>query len=86
MVEAATALFLEHGYVDTSVDDIAARASVSKRTLHNNLGDEERLFTEIVLGATSTAEEFADGLVSSLRDADDVPAALHDLARRPYGG
>ena len=82
IVEAATVLFLERGYVDTSVDDIAARASVSKRTVYNNFVDKERLFTEIVLGVTATAERFADELVAPLRQADDVPAALRDLARQ----
>jgi TetR/AcrR family transcriptional repressor of mexJK operon len=82
IVEAATLLFLERGYVDTSVDDIAARAAVSKRTVYNNFVDKERLFTEIVLGVTSTAERFADELVAPLRQADDVAAALHDLARQ----
>ena len=81
IVEAATLLFLERGYVDTSVDDIAARAAVSKRTVYNNFADKERLFTEIVLGVTTTAEQFADELIAPLRQADDVPAALHDLAR-----
>jgi TetR/AcrR family transcriptional repressor of mexJK operon len=82
IVEAATALFLERGYVDTSVDDVAARAAVSKRTLYNNFADKERLFTEIVLGITATAEEFAARVVGPLRTAEDVPAALHELARR----
>jgi TetR/AcrR family transcriptional repressor of mexJK operon len=82
IVEAATALFLERGYLVTSVDDIAARASVSKRTVYNNFADKEHLFTEIVLGVTAVAEQFAEALVASLGEADDVPAALRDLARR----
>jgi TetR/AcrR family transcriptional repressor of mexJK operon len=82
IVEAATRLFLERGYVDTSVDDIAARAAVSKRTVYNNFGDKERLFSAIVLGITATAEQFAGDLGASLADVEDVPGALHDLARR----
>jgi TetR/AcrR family transcriptional repressor of mexJK operon len=82
VVEAATALFLERGYVATSVDDIAARASVSKRTLYNNFADKEALFTEIVLGVTAAAEEFAGEMTATLADVDDVRTALHELARR----
>ncbi|MFW3171664.1 TetR/AcrR family transcriptional regulator [Geodermatophilus sp. CPCC 206100] len=82
VLEAATALFLERGYVDTSTDDVAARAGVSKKTLYNTVGDKERLFTEVVLGVTAIAERFADDLVAALGDADDVAAALHALARR----
>jgi TetR/AcrR family transcriptional regulator, mexJK operon transcriptional repressor len=82
VVEAATTLFLRHGYQGTSTDDIARLAGVSKRTLYNNFGDKERLFTEIILGITVTAEQLADQIASELRHAEDVPAALHDVARR----
>jgi TetR/AcrR family transcriptional repressor of mexJK operon len=82
VVEAATTLFLRHGYQGTSVDDIAALAKVSKRSVYNNFADKEKLFTEIVLGFSATAEEFADRLVAGLPNAPDVSAALRDLARR----
>lgn len=82
VVEAATALFLDRGYQGTSTDDIATAAGVSKRTLYNNFGDKETLFTEIVLGITDAAARFADELVPRLHEARDVPGTLHDLARR----
>jgi len=82
VVEAETALFLERGYVDTSIDDIAARASVSKKTIYNNFADKDRLFTEIVLGVTATAEQFAVGLTASLADGGDVVDMLNHLARQ----
>ncbi|WP_019928941.1 TetR/AcrR family transcriptional regulator [Nocardia sp. BMG111209] len=79
---AATRLFLAKGYQGTSVDDIAAAARVSKRSVYNNFGDKQRLFTEIVLGATPTAADFTERLVAGLTEAADVPAALRELARR----
>jgi TetR/AcrR family transcriptional repressor of mexJK operon len=82
IVEAATTLFLQHGYQGTSTDDIAGLAAVSKRTVYSNFGDKERLFTEIILGITVTAEQLADELTAELVHAEDVPAALHDVARR----
>jgi TetR/AcrR family transcriptional repressor of mexJK operon len=82
VAEAATTLFLRNGYQATSVDDIAALAGVSKRSIYNNFGDKETLFTEIVLGASGTAEAFADQLTAHLAGAVDVPAALRTLARR----
>jgi TetR/AcrR family transcriptional regulator, mexJK operon transcriptional repressor len=82
VAEAATTLFLRHGYQGTSVDDIAALAGVSKRSVYNNFGDKDTLFTEIVLGYTATAEHFAGLLVADLPSAEDVPAAIRDLARR----
>jgi TetR/AcrR family transcriptional regulator, mexJK operon transcriptional repressor len=82
VLQAATALFLERGYVNTSLDDVAARAAVSKKTIYNNFGDKERLFTEIVLGVTATAEDFAGRLTAAFADGADIPDLLHDLARR----
>jgi TetR/AcrR family transcriptional repressor of mexJK operon len=82
VVEAATTLFLRQGYQGTSTDDIARLAGVSKRTLYNNFGDKERLFTEIILGITVTAEQLADELAAELHHAEDVPAALGDVAHR----
>jgi TetR/AcrR family transcriptional repressor of mexJK operon len=82
VVQAATTLFLRHGYQGTSTDDIARLAAVFKRTVYNNFGDKERLFTEIILGITVTAEQIADELTSELRHAEDLPSALRDVARR----
>lgn len=82
VAEAATTLFLRNGYQGTSVDDIAAQAQVSKRSVYNNFGDKQTLFTQIVLGYTATAEQLASGFVTDLPTAADVPSALRDLARR----
>jgi TetR/AcrR family transcriptional regulator, mexJK operon transcriptional repressor len=82
IVEAATTLFLRHGYQGTSTDEIARLAAVSKRTVYNNFGDKERLFTEIVLGTTVTAEQLADELAAELPHAEDIPSALRDVAHR----
>jgi TetR/AcrR family transcriptional repressor of mexJK operon len=82
VAEAATTLFLRNGYLGTSVDDIAALAAVSKRSIYNNFGDKRTLFTEVVLGFTATAEHFAEHLVTGVADAADVPQALHELARK----
>ena len=85
IVQAATALFLRQGYHDTSTDQIAAAASVSKQTVYNQFGDKKNLFHDIILGVTATAERFAaelPGSVASVRAAEDVAPALHALARR----
>lgn len=82
VTEAATALFLRNGYVGTGVDDIAALAAVSKRSIYNNFGDKQTLFRHVVLHFTATAEQFAGQLVGALATVEDVPHALHDLGRR----
>jgi TetR/AcrR family transcriptional regulator, mexJK operon transcriptional repressor len=85
IVRAATELFLRQGYQDTGTDQIAAAASVSKQTVYNQFGDKERLFTEIILGVTATAERFAADLpdsIATVHTAADLEPALRDLARR----
>ena len=84
MVEAATSLFLQKGYAATTMEEIAARAGLSKRTVYNNYRDKGVLFTEIVTDAIAYAEAFAGGLQAEFDgiSAADLPAALHDLGRR----
>lgn len=85
IVRAATELFLRHGYQATSTDQIAAAAAVSKQTVYNQFGDKERLFTEIVLGVTATAERFAADLpqeAANLRSAAELEPGLRSLAGR----
>jgi TetR/AcrR family transcriptional repressor of mexJK operon len=84
IVQAATTLFLRQGYHDTGTDQIAAAASVSKQTVYNQFGDKKRLFHDIILGVTATAERFAAGLPDELvgvRTAADLQPALRALAR-----
>lgn len=82
MLEAAATLFMRDGYVGTSMDDVAAAAQVSKRTLYNNFAGKEALFREVVLGLTGQAAEFAAEAAAELTDPDDLEAALLALARR----
>ncbi|WP_030040457.1 TetR/AcrR family transcriptional regulator, partial [Streptomyces resistomycificus] len=45
ILEAATEVFLNKGYLGTSMDEVAALASVSKQTVYKNFTDKQRLFT-----------------------------------------
>ena len=85
IVAAATDLFLRQGYHDTSTDQIAAAAAVSKQTVYNQFGDKKNLFHDIILGVTATAERFAGELpqsIATIREPADVAPALRALARR----
>lgn len=82
IVDAATTLFLRSGYQGTSVDQIAALASVSKQTVYKNFGDKERLFSDVVLGVTASAEQFAEELSRTAEDPENLEEQLRDLARR----
>jgi len=82
ILEAATTVFLRHGYLGTSMDEIATLAGVSKQTVYKHFADKERLFVEIV---ASTVDDVSDPVheeVLKLADSGDVEADLRDLARR----
>ncbi|ANJ28040.1 TetR/AcrR family transcriptional regulator [Agromyces aureus] len=81
IMAAAERVFLERGFPGTSVDDIAAEAGVSKRTVYNVFDDKEQLFRAILGGAIGTAERYAGDLAATTADAIDLEVALVDLAR-----
>ena len=81
IIRAATEVFLQHGYLGATTDEIAARASVSKQTVYRNFADKQHLFAEIILDATVQVVDGLTGAVAStLQDAPDVRQALRDLA------
>lgn len=90
VLDAATQLFVERGYRDTSLDDVADVAGVSKRTIHNIYDGKEALFRAALSDILDTAERFAQQVVTPLRDRDDVADALRttaiELARTVLGG
>jgi AcrR family transcriptional regulator len=82
ILEAATTLFLRNGYLGTSMDEIAALASVSKQTVYKQFADKERLFSEIVISTVNEASDPVYNEVLNLKDSGDLEADLRDLARR----
>lgn len=64
ILDAAEALFASDGYELTSVDAIAARAAVSKRTVYDHFGDKQSLFRS-ALGRSN------DAMVATIRAAID---------------
>ena len=81
IMAAAARVFLQRGFPGTSVDDIAAEAGVSKRTVYNVFDDKEQLFRAIIGEAIATAERFSHDFAATTAEADDVEAALTTLAR-----
>jgi TetR/AcrR family transcriptional repressor of mexJK operon len=85
ILEAARALFLRKGYAGTTMDEIAAQAGLTKRTVYNNYAEKDALFTEIVADTIAYAETFARGLREELAagiPAGNLRAALEDLGQR----
>lgn len=82
IIPAAIDHFLANGYSAANVDDIAAAARVSKRTIYNIFGGKEQLFREILAEVFATAEAFASELADSLAVTADLRATLEASAIR----
>jgi TetR/AcrR family transcriptional regulator, mexJK operon transcriptional repressor len=69
VLDAAEALFVTDGYERTSVDAIAARARVSKRTVYDHFGDKETVYLQVL-------ERVNEALTTAIRAAieEELPA------------
>ena len=75
LIEAVIDEFSDHGYDSASVDAIAARAGVSKRTLYNHFGSKEGLFNALV-------EEVAQRIRLAATLEYEAHTTLHDQLAR----
>ncbi|SFN53906.1 TetR family transcriptional regulator [Mycetocola miduiensis] len=88
--EAAAELFLEQTYARTTVDQIAARAGVSRNTFFNYFGSKSDLlwvdFDETIerLGAELAAEAEDRAVMDAVREAIVRVAASHAEDRVPW--
>src|ERR1700723_3938525 len=78
ILEVATELFLAQGYGSTTIEAVAARAGISKRTLYHRFDDKAALFTAVV-----------HGIIEQIRPPAGVPliegATLRNVLRRLAG-
>lgn len=79
ILEAATEVFLQHGYIGASMDEVAAKAAVSKQTVYKQFADKEHLFAEIIVGRTGALGDRLAAVYATLDDATDVRLALRDV-------
>ncbi|MBP2368722.1 TetR/AcrR family transcriptional regulator [Pseudonocardia parietis] len=82
ILDAARPLFLAHGYAATSMDEVAARAAVSKQTVYKQFVDKQRLFAAIITGDIEEAEELTRSLVDALPQTQNLERDLREFARR----
>jgi TetR/AcrR family transcriptional repressor of mexJK operon len=80
IIRAATEVFLRHGYVGATTDEVAARASVSKQTLYKHFADKQRLFAEVILETTVQLVDGLSTVAGTLQDTQDVRTGLRELA------
>ena len=76
IVQAAIGEFRDKGFKDTSMDRIAARAEVSKRTVYNHFASKDELFAEILLQLWESSEE---QLELVYREDQSLHEQLHEM-------
>ncbi|MGW4800711.1 TetR/AcrR family transcriptional regulator [Nonomuraea sp. NPDC004297] len=81
ILQAATEVFLQNGYLGASMDQVAARAAVSKQTVYKQFEDKERLFAEIILGTNDQLVNGFGQAAHRLDQATDARQALREVAR-----
>ena len=78
ILEVATELFLAEGYGSTTIEGVAARAGISKRTFYHRFDDKSALFAAVV-----------HQIIEQIRPPAGVPliegATLRDVLRRLAG-
>jgi TetR/AcrR family transcriptional regulator of autoinduction and epiphytic fitness len=79
ILDAAAAEFRQSGYAATSMDRIAARAEVSKRTVYNHFPSKETLFAQLL---QQLWEHGVQGLDLAYRDDRPLRAQLLELAKQ----
>jgi AcrR family transcriptional regulator len=84
VLEAARALFIETGYVATTIDAIAARANVAPETVYAVFGTKRSLLAELVDVSIAGGDEappiFEQPWVQKMRDEPDPRRRLQVLA------
>jgi TetR/AcrR family transcriptional repressor of mexJK operon len=77
VLSAARALFLSHGYGDTSMDAIARRAAVSKATLYSHFDGKDALFAALM---RAECRHLSDQVDRRALDEPDIRDALIRVA------
>jgi AcrR family transcriptional regulator len=79
ILEAAYALFFEHGFRRVNVDEVAAAAGVTKRTLYDHIRSKDDLLAEVLERQSSVAlQHTARWSARSKPDPSEFVIALFD--------
>jgi TetR/AcrR family transcriptional repressor of mexJK operon len=80
ILNAGQALFLSQGFRGTSVDQIAARARVSKQTVYKQFGDKQQLLFAIVTAVLDSISAPVIERITELAHTTQLESDLVDLA------
>lgn len=79
ILDAATTVFLEHGYAGATIELVVTRAKASKTTIYTFFGDKVGLFSALV---NERAERILAGLANIATEKENIRAALAHIARQ----
>jgi TetR/AcrR family transcriptional repressor of mexJK operon len=82
ILDAATEVFLQSGYLGTNMDEIAAISGVSKQTVYKHFVSKEALFIEIVSGMTNETGDLVHDVMPELAEGGDIAGYLTAYAHR----
>jgi AcrR family transcriptional regulator len=82
ILDAAAEVFLEHGYLGASMDEVAALAQVSKQTVYKQFASKEALFVGIVRSMTDYAGDRVQREMRDPQNADELRVELLAYAER----
>jgi AcrR family transcriptional regulator len=89
ILNAAEALFAEHGFDGTSVDAIASRAGYNKSLLFQYFGDKLGLYTQVLKRADRELGELMDRVITPLLEDETLASdadRFRDFLRSACGG
>lgn len=79
LLEAAQAVFLEHGYEGASIEEIVRRVGGSKASLYSYFGSKENLFWEVL---NQLSDRFMTELAVPTQADADIEGTLAAIGRR----
>jgi len=82
ILNAAAEIFLDGGYLGTSMDEIAAQAGVAKQTVYAHFSNKRDLFIAMVSALSNQASDRVHVGVPEFREGDDLKRYLTDYAVR----
>ena len=82
ILNAAAEIFLNRGYLGTSMDEIAAKARVAKQTVYAHFSNKRDLFVAMVSALTNQASDRVHAGVSEFHEGDDLKRYLTNYAVR----
>lgn len=85
ILERALEVFVAHGYVGTTTDQLAAAASVSKQTLYKEFGDKEGVFSALIRFACDRVDDPFAPLVEQMHTIDSADDAVALMATQFTG-